>query len=337
MASQVTVTGTLNDPSGTALQGNAFVRFILRQFQGFVPQVQGTSIIVEPQIDALPNSSGQISQALWPNNEITPSTTFYEVEFWDQGRITSRGNYLINGATDLNTAAQLNAPPVPPGFELVLQNNGADNSSQSTLNLTNSDDSIVIDDLGNGNIQLSAQSSGFATPGYGGFWGAGLPISDVYGAAIAGGGTISTTANQITAIQFTLFSPFTISSVSARVTAGVSTATMNFGVYSIAGNKLLDSGAMAAASSSSSPSNAITPVTLPVGTYYFAQSADHTGVQVMAFSLGNTAMADLINANGSIKIGQATNSTSSGVMPATLGTISADSIYPNMAGAFFGV
>jgi hypothetical protein len=156
MASQVTVTGTLTDPSGTGLQGNAFVRFILRQFQGFVPQVQGTSVIVEPQIDALPNSSGQFSQLLWPNDAITPSTTFYTVQFHNQGRITSSGNYLINGNTNLNTAAQLNAPPVPAGFKLVLENNGALNSSQSTLNLESSDSSVVITDLGGGTLDLIA-------------------------------------------------------------------------------------------------------------------------------------------------------------------------------------
>jgi hypothetical protein len=165
MASQVTVTGTFNDVSGTALvnstNSNSYLRFRLRNFQGFVPTVQGTAIIVETQIDALPGAGGAISQLLWPNSAITPGTTFYTCEFWSQGRIVSSGNWLINGATNLNTAAQLNTPPVPPGFELVLQNNGADNSSQSTLNLESTDSSVIITDEGSGNINLQA-ATGFA-------------------------------------------------------------------------------------------------------------------------------------------------------------------------------
>src|ERR1019366_6044038 len=116
MASHTTITATLNDPSGSLLTGNAFVRFKLRNFQGFVPVVSGTSVICETQIDALP-AAGLISQLLWGNDNITPSTTFYTVEFWDQGRITSSGNYLFTGAsTNLNTAAQVSTPALPPGF-----------------------------------------------------------------------------------------------------------------------------------------------------------------------------------------------------------------------------
>jgi len=160
MPSQVTVTAVLNDPSGGALQGNAFVRFKLRNFQGFVPRVSGTAIVCETQIDSLPDGSGNISQALWGNNNITPSTTFYTVEFWNQGRITSSGNYTFDADTNLNTAAQLNSPPVPPGFLLVLENNGTLNSSQSTLNLESSDGSVTITDEGAGTLNLQTASGG---------------------------------------------------------------------------------------------------------------------------------------------------------------------------------
>ena len=159
MASQITVTANLTDPSGSPLTGNSFVRFRLRNFQGFVPVVTGTSVICETQIDALP-TAGAISQALWGNNNITPATTFYTVEFWDQGRITSTGNYLFNANTSLNTAAQLNAPPVPAGFSLVLENNGTLNSSQSTLNLESTDSSVTITDVGGGTLNLQSAAGG---------------------------------------------------------------------------------------------------------------------------------------------------------------------------------
>lgn len=166
MPSPYTVTCTLNDPSGTALTDASFVRFRLRNFQGFVPQVQGTSVVCETQIDALPNGSGQVSQALWGNNQITPATTFYTVEYHSNGRITSSGNYLIDANTDLDTAPQVNAPPVPAGFELVLEHNSILNSSQSTLNLENTDGSITITDVGSGTLNLTTSAGAGATAAF---------------------------------------------------------------------------------------------------------------------------------------------------------------------------
>lgn len=153
----VLVTATLNDPSGAALTGNAFVRFRLRGFTGFVPRISGTSVLCETQIDA-PPTAGAISQAIVPNNSITPANTWYTIELWNGGRITSSGNYVINGATNLNTAAQVNAPSVPAGFLLVLENNGTLNSSQSVLNLESTDDSISIVDEGGGTLDLRVNS-----------------------------------------------------------------------------------------------------------------------------------------------------------------------------------
>lgn len=159
MPSPITITATLNDPSGTGLQGSAFIRFRLRNFQGFVPRVAGTAICAETVIDAFPNGSGSVAQALWANSAITPSSTFYTVEFHNQGRITSSGNYIFNANTDLDSASQVNTPPVPAGFSLVLENNGTLNSSQSTLNLENTDGSITITDMGAGTLNLTANSS----------------------------------------------------------------------------------------------------------------------------------------------------------------------------------
>ena len=158
MATQITVTGTIADPSGTALTSGAFVRFKLRNYQGYVPKVSGTSIICETQIDAQPDGSGNISQALWKNSDITPSSTYWTVEFWSLGRITSSGNYIFNANASLNSASQINTPPVPAGFSLVLENNGTLNSSQSTLNLESTDASVTITDVGGGTLNLQAAS-----------------------------------------------------------------------------------------------------------------------------------------------------------------------------------
>lgn len=345
MASPITVTATLQDPSGTALQGNAFVRFRLRNFAGYVPQISGTSILCETQYDAVPNGSGMISQTLWGNSNIVPfsadSTTYYTVEFWNNGRITSSGNYIFDGNTNLNTASPVNTPPPPPGFELVLENNGALNSSQSTLNIENTDGSIVITDEGGGTLNLvaSTQTPTFGTAGYGGFFSAGFPLNNLYQPNTSGY-AITDNNNQVNVYQFALSAEWVIRRISAYVnTASGSGGTASFGIYSYSGAKLIDSGGLpwTSATQGSAQSVAITAVTLPPGVYYFAQSASSVTFEAQGWGLGSQALDNMVNAFGSVKVGQAANPAVGGVLPATLGTITADSLYVNMSAVFFGV
>ena len=160
MSTTCTVTATICDPSQTNLLGNAFVRFRLRNLQGFVPTVQTSNVFCETQIDALPNPAGVISQVLTCNTAIYPINTFYTVEFWNNGRPTSSGNYYFNGNTSLNTASTINPAPAPQGPQsIVLENNGALNSSQTTLNLESTDGSVTITDEGGGTIDLQASTT----------------------------------------------------------------------------------------------------------------------------------------------------------------------------------
>lgn len=171
MATPCTVTATLNDTSATALQGNAFVRFRLRNYSGFVPRVLGTAILVETQIDVVPNSSGLVTTQLWGNDSIDPGgtnnppSTFYTVEYWNQGRITSQGNFsIIGGSFNLGTAAQINPPPTPGGSgatALLLEVNGVKASSQTVQNLVGSN-GISVADAGGGTIQISGSTGGGA-------------------------------------------------------------------------------------------------------------------------------------------------------------------------------
>lgn len=168
MATTCTVTATLNTAAAADLQGNSFVRFRLRNFSGYVPRVNGTAIVAEPVIDALPNSSGGISTTLWGNDNIVPlntltspqyNGTFYTVEFWNAGRITSSGNYIITGSSfDLDTAAQMSTPAQTAtggsgNTSPILQVNGTNNAVQTKLNLK---DSATITWTDNGDGSVSA-------------------------------------------------------------------------------------------------------------------------------------------------------------------------------------
>jgi hypothetical protein len=340
MSTTCTVTATICDPSQTNLLGNAFVRFRLRNFQGFVPTVQTSNVFCETQIDALPNPAGVISQVLTCNTAIYPINTFYTVEFWNQGRPTSSGNYYFNGNTSLNTAATINPAPAPQGAQsIVLENNGALNSSQTTLNLESTDSSVAITDVGGGTLNLKSSSISYATPGQGGFVGAGFPFPFAfYAGTTLSGSVMGTSMNQLTVFQFQPLVTFTISKVSARVVTGAANSNVNFGIYDVNGNKLLDSGAISTASSAVNISATFaSPVKLSAGsTYYFAQSSDHTSNTIVAFTNGLPGSANIINLNAT-RVGQAANGTVAGVMPATLGTITADTLFIDCAAAFFEV
>lgn len=79
--------------------GNSFVRFRLRNFAGSVPTATAsTTVTITATLD-----SGSISQALIPNSVILPATTFYTIEIWSNGRITSSGNITITASGDLST------------------------------------------------------------------------------------------------------------------------------------------------------------------------------------------------------------------------------------------
>jgi len=148
--------------------------------------------------------------------------------------------------------------------------------------------------------------------------------------AILGG-----TSNQLTVYQFKLLYSIAISRVSIVVTGAQAASTVNFGIYSAAGNKLLDSGGISTASTGAQH-NTITTVTLSPGIYYFAQSTSNTSVTVQTLAPATLSDVNMLNAL-SIKVAQAANLTVGGVMPATLGTLTADSVFAGIGLALFEV
>lgn len=178
---------------------------------------------------------------------------------------------------------------------------------------------------------LASGSPAFNTAGQGGFWGPGLDESVIYGAGMSSG-PASVSGNQVTAIQFELLYSITIRHISCNVTAGSSSQTVNFGIYDVNGNKLVEASFSTTATGHKNVS--VTPTVLTPGIYYFAQSSSTSSISVTAFNIASVIVVDLMNVNG-VKIGQSPNPTSGGVMPATLGVLVADSIYPNAGAALF--
>jgi hypothetical protein len=326
MATTCIITATITDPSQTNLLGNAFIKFRLRNFTGFVPQVVGTSLIVEDTIDAYPNPAGVISQVLTCNTAISPVNTFYTCEMWNQGRIVSSANYIFNGNTSLNTAGNLNPAPAPYApYGILFENNGAPNSSQYVLNLESTDGTVAITDVGGGTLNLqNAGGPSFGTGGQGGFWGPGWVVDDMVAQT---GGTSTPITNIIADVlcyQFVLYSKWTISKCTSLLTTANASAGyfFNFGIYSAAGNLLIDAGGWSTHNTANTPfTNSFTPTTLPPGTYYFAQTATITTAAHVAIGGSGNNYSNMYNANGLRTVLATNQSTGAAVMPATLGVL----------------
>jgi hypothetical protein len=94
-------------PAQSTLAGT-FIRFRLRNFAGTVPTFSLAPVAITATCAA-----GSISQNIIPNSGISPTGTFYTVEQWSNGRITSSNNFIITAAGDLSTMT-----PIPSASDI---------------------------------------------------------------------------------------------------------------------------------------------------------------------------------------------------------------------------
>ena len=118
-AQGVPVTGNLRDLGlNNATTQASYVQFTLQNYGANTPRVIGSNIIVQPVAPPFyPNSSGQISGNIQPNDTISPGNTFYSVCVFYQGSLAFPcQNYLINSTPspfNLNTANPLSTGNTP--------------------------------------------------------------------------------------------------------------------------------------------------------------------------------------------------------------------------------
>src|ERR1700689_41059 len=133
------------------------------------------------------------------------------------------------------------------------------------------------------------------------------------------------TANRVVVYLFQLDVSQTISKVSAIATNNSGGFTMSVGIYSYTGTKLVDGGSFVAQTSPTVQTNTITPVTLSSGVYWQAQAATSNGSGATLYGI---ALGGLVNilpeyiANAP-RAGYPANPMVGGVLPATLGAITA--------------
>jgi hypothetical protein len=336
--------GSFQDSEGNLLE-NGYLEMELSQdctVTGVGNVCSGIKIRI--QLDSAGNAASSSStppapdQYIWGNDVLLPPNNFYRVTGFTAAGQPAWGpnNQQVTGSTPFNLGSWVPNQIiswVPPLQPLALEVNGTPNEDQSLLNLTNGNNVTITDD-GSGEIVIAASGgASFDTAGQGGFWSAGIDLSAVaYAPSVAG--FVGATANQITVWQFTLNYAITISKASCYIEESSSGQTVSAGIYTAAGT--LVGYATLSQASTGLQSVSFTPFTLQPGTYFFAQSQSFATLTVVAFGQGGeyTPFEAMVNANH-VRIAQASNVTISGAMPATLGTLTADSIQPYMMAVFF--
>lgn len=131
-----TVTVNLKSIFGENLASNTFVRFILRNYGRNIPRVTSTGVLVKVVQDAFPDAAGLVSKSVTSNADISPSGTYYSVEYYNSGIKTASADYLINGGSvNLNSASPISSTPVvtpPDGDTTYLRVDGGNTNLTGT-------------------------------------------------------------------------------------------------------------------------------------------------------------------------------------------------------------
>jgi hypothetical protein len=164
--------------------------------------------------------------------------------------------------------------------------------------------------------------SAFTTAGQGWFAGPGLN-SSWWGNASTNAAITGTSANVVVVYQFALESTWKLSSCSYKLGTASAATNFNFGIYNASKSKLID--CAFDGSITTLQTKTFGPTTLTPGVYYFACSATSTSPRgPIFFSSGTTTLQQMLALNAvNPLLATAANATSSNVMPATLGTLTA--------------
>lgn len=281
---------------------------------------RGVKMKADPATGLIPSASVAIIQTPnnWQPNSQAPSLTLQtnEVNNASQTLLDLHAGAGVtltdNGAGRVTIAATSG---------LLLETNGTPNGSQLKLNLVAGGGIGLVDD-GTGDVTVSnTQTAGanFANNGV-------IHGGQELGGVLANGGTRNLwTANQVMVCQLIVPYQITLRRALAVSSASYPSATFAYGIYNLAGNSLLVSGVFtgSAFSNVSKSVNLSSTITLQPGVYWFACASDQGTFFVgPTISFSASVAGTVLNADVT-RIGYAANAMVSGVLPATLGTITA--------------
>ena len=158
-------------------------------------------------------------------------------------------------------------------------------------------------------------------------------VHTIVNAATVSTQTVTSANNAVRVFQQVLPFRAIVRQIGWELTTGVDASNSSMGIYNADGTSLLvHSGAVGTAIADQGiQTTSVTAVTLEPGIYYFAQTSTSAVVECRMWNLGARGQ-NLLNAVSTAeRLGTAANSSSSGVLPATLGTITdATGINPSL-------
>lgn len=222
----------------------------------------------------------------------------------------------------------------------VLHGNAAGQASFAAVSLTADVSGILPLANGGTNVNLSATGSATAflaqdashvvsarsitgadlpnpsAVGQAWFWGA-SGVQNIAGGSGVGVGT------SISGCMVWIPTTITVRKVSIRTVTGVAVTTMNCAIYTADGNtKLIDANISTASSGATVTTTLGAPVTLTPGWYIYAYACSSASVTAVEESIPN--VANFMNTNSTKAFVGTGNGLSGGVMPSTLGALSAN-------------
>ncbi|MGA9668394.1 MAG: hypothetical protein WBQ94_04255 [Terracidiphilus sp.] len=127
LSPNITLTATLEDLTGAAAGSTASpakLRITLCGFGPVLPEIAGTAMLARVGPFSIFSTGGAISTALWGNDQISPSGTYYSIEILDgEDNVVQCGAYVFTGpggtTIDLSNAPQITPQAVPQIFNMT--------------------------------------------------------------------------------------------------------------------------------------------------------------------------------------------------------------------------
>lgn len=173
--------------------------------------------------------------------------------------------------------------------------------------------------------KIDAAVPSFTAVTLGGFFGPGVFFPPE---TIAVGQQLVANANETRACQMSLLARIKPGKISVNVNTGVASGKAAFGIYDQSGNILINSGPLDCSNVSGNFFVTALPLTqlLTPGTFYFVWTANSTSILMNNFTgysaAGQSAMFNLTIP----RLGVASGVSLNGVLPATMGTITAGAL-----------
>jgi hypothetical protein len=241
---------------------------------------------------------------------LSPNTTLGDLTYHNgTNSVRLAGNTAL--AKKFLTQTGNGSVSAAPAWDTALTSINADSTQAQTV--VGADDISVATSAGATTVRRTAQTGSKA------YWM--FPYGSWFGVAAS----LITSANQVRVARLYLPTRITVNSIHFNVATPSAGGLCSVGVYSDDGNtKLIDSGAQSTTAGGLVSATLGAAVTLGPGWYWLAYTSDNA-TSAITGQAAATAQNNVLN-GGTAQVGAAANASSAGVLPSTLGTVTASAV-----------